>query len=173
VPVAPQAQASPSKMQLPTLVFGVVEVRRLQRELESLEAYMQQENIRQVKTKTAAPLPRVSRLLDALASENNCNLLKQPERALLSQFLQQLVASAPAVHMSFASDPSAAFIAKIVAWLRSNIDPNILLQIGLQPSIAAGCIVRTTNKVFDLSLRQHFDGQKVQFTNALAKKVAV
>lgn len=161
-----------ANLQLPTLVFGIVEVRRLQRELEALENYLQQENIRQTATKIAAPLPRVSRLLDALASENNCNLLKQPERKMLATFLQQLTTSAPTVHMSFASDPSAAFTAKIVAWLRVNIHPTMLLQIGLQPAIAAGCIVRTNNKVFDLSLRKHFDEQRALFTDTLAKKAA-
>jgi F0F1-type ATP synthase delta subunit len=30
-----------------------------------------------------------------------------------------------------------------------------MLQIGLQPAIAAGCMLRTTNKVFDMSLRTH------------------
>jgi hypothetical protein len=58
--------------------------------------------------------------------------------------------------MSFATDPSSAFTAKIVTWLRASIAPNVLLEVGLQPTIAAGCIVRTTNKIFDLSLRQHF-----------------
>jgi F0F1-type ATP synthase delta subunit len=58
--------------------------------------------------------------------------------------------------MSFAADPSASFSAKIVGWLRANIHPLSLLEIGLQPTIAAGCIVRTTNKVFDLSLRNRF-----------------
>lgn len=172
---AAPAQTPPNEraqLKLPTLVFGMVEIRRLQRELEALEEYMHQENIRQVKTKTAAPLPRVSRLLDALASENNCNLLKQQERNLLQQFLQQLMASAPTIHISFASDPSAAFTAKIVAWLRTHVHNNILLQIGLQPSIAAGCVVRTQNQVFDLSLRNHFEAQKQQFTAVLQQKVA-
>ncbi|HSW74955.1 MAG TPA: hypothetical protein VLG16_03735 [Candidatus Saccharimonadales bacterium] len=167
----PSASSDPSKqLHLPILVFGAVEVRRLQRELEALESSLQQEDIRKVKTSHQAVLPRVSRLLDALASENNCSLLKQPERQLLQNFLAQILASAPGIHMSFASDPSAAFMAKIVAWLRSNVHPNALLQIGLQPSIAAGCIVRTSNKVFDLSLRQHFETQKAQFTDALIKK---
>jgi hypothetical protein len=47
-------------------------------------------------------------------------------------------------------------MAKLVGWFRANVHPHVLVQVGLQPNIAAGCVVRTTNKVFDLSLRNHF-----------------
>lgn len=155
-----------SSLRLPTLVFGSAEVRRLQIELANLEEYLQQAAIRDKATKLVSSLPKVSRMLDALAAENHYNLLKAQERAALRDFLNALQ-SAPSVHMSFASDPSAAFTAKLVAWLRTNIHPWTLLQIGLQPSLAAGCTVRTPNKVFDLSLRQHFDEQKGQLVAAL------
>ncbi len=163
---APAAKEAP-KMVLPTLVFGAVEIHRLQREIESLEDFLQQAALRQTGEKNAEALPRVSRLLDALASENSCNLLKKAERERLVQFLQTVSQSAPSIHMSFATDPSAAFIAKIVSWLRANIHPLVLLQIGLQPSIAAGTVIRTTNHVFDLSLRSHFDAQKAQLIASL------
>jgi len=168
-PVAPATDATTAtpKMVLPTLVFGVVEIHRLQRELESLEESLQQVALRSGAKKNAETLPRISRLLDALASENSCNLLKKSERERLVQFLQTVSQSAPSIHMSFATDPSAAFTAKIVSWLRTNIDPLVLLQIGLQPSIAAGTVIRTTNHVFDLSLRRHFDEQKMQLVGSL------
>jgi F0F1-type ATP synthase delta subunit len=47
-----------------------------------------------------------------------------------------------------------------VTWLRANIHPQALVQVGLQPNIAAGCVVRTANKQFDLSLRQSFAKHK-------------
>ncbi len=159
------------ELHLPVLVFGAVEVRRLGRELEELEAYLQQASIRQTAAKSSDLLPRVSRLLDALAAENNCSLLKQADRTILQQFLLSL-ATAPAMHISFASDPSSAFMAKLVAWLRTNVHPLILVQIGLQPAIAAGCVLRTTNRIFDLSLRQHFSDQKQLLIETLREKVA-
>ena len=64
------------------------------------------------------------------------------------------------IHISFAADPSAAFTDKIVAWFRENIHPFVLIQVGLQPTIAAGCVVRTANHSFDFSLRQHFTKQR-------------
>ncbi len=165
--MAPSKPLVASAMALPTLVFGMVEIHRLQRELEALEDFLQQAALRKASEKTVVALPQVSRLLDALASENACNLLQKTDRERLSHFLQTIADSAPTIHMSFATDPSAAFTAKIVSWLRANIHPLVLLQLGLQPSIAAGTVVRTTSHVFDLSLRRHFDEQKAQLIASL------
>jgi F0F1-type ATP synthase delta subunit len=155
------------KLHLPVLVFGVVEVRRLKRELEALEDYVAQAQLR-TPGKQAA-LPRLSRLLDALATENNMNLLQAEHRAALKKFLQDTEAHAPSLHISFAADPSSAFTAKMVKWLRANIAPDALMEVGLQPTIAAGCIVRTTNKVFDLSLRNRFSDAEGLLMQALDK----
>ena len=158
-------------MHLPILVFGIVEVRRLRRELESLEEFMRQAELRE--SGKQATLPRLSRLLDALASENHMNLLQPADRKRTADFLQHIEKEAPNIHISFATDPSSAFTAKVVTWLRSDIDPNILLDIGLQPTIAAGCIVRTTNKIFDMSLRERFADATGLLLESLEKGGAV
>jgi F0F1-type ATP synthase delta subunit len=163
--MALDGQAPSKQLELPILVFGPIEVRRLQRELESLEEYIEQAEIRD-KGKQP-PLPKTSRLLDALAGNNNLNLLLADNRAVLKKFLKDVDAKAPVIHISFAADPSSAFTAKIVAWLRTNIHPYALLHLGLQPSIAAGCIVRTRNKAFDFSLRNRFHEQRALLLEAI------
>jgi hypothetical protein len=152
-----QAPPKGPQLNLPTLVFGVVEVRRLQRELESVDAYFEQNKLRPAGQQGAGL--KISRLLDTVAHENNINLQHAAQRAILATFLRQVVDHAPVVHISFAADPSAVFTAKIVEWLRAKVHPLALLQLGLQPSIAAGCIVRTPNHVFDFSLRHRFNAQ--------------
>jgi F0F1-type ATP synthase delta subunit len=141
-------------LELPTLVFGPVELHRLQRELEALEEFLEQAELR--KAGKQPLLPKMSRLLEALAGNNNLNLLVPADRQQLVVFLKHVSADAPVVHVSFAADPSSAFTAKVVAWFRANAHPYTLLQLGLQPNIAAGCVVRTNNKSFDFSLRGHF-----------------
>lgn len=163
--MALDGQAPSKQLELPTLVFGPIEVRRLQRELDSLEEYIQQSEIRSKGRQ--APLPKTSRLLDALAGNNNLNLLTAESRSLLKQFLANVDSKAPIIHISFAADPSSAFTAKIVAWLRTNIHPYALLHLGLQPSIAAGCIVRTQNRAFDFSLRNRFHEQRALLLEAI------
>lgn len=161
----PEQQKGPKRLELPTLIFGPVEVRRLQRELESLDEYLQQSAVREAGKQAA--LPKTSRLLDALAGNNTLNLLVDADRKKLYAFLQKVEAKAPVIHMSLAADPSSAFTAKVVAWLRTNIHPYALLSLGLQPSLAAGCVVRTNNKSFDFSLRNHFFEQRDLLVKAL------
>lgn len=149
-----------SELSLPVLVFGVAELRRLSRELDQLEDYLKQHKIRQAGKQ--ASLPRLSRMLDNLATENQMNLLHDADRHALSVYLKEVEKSAPVLHFSFASDPSSAFMAKLVTWLRRNIHPQTLVTLGLQPSISAGCIVRTANKSFDFSLRRQI-GEKYKY----------
>lgn len=158
--------ARKEELSLPVLVFGVSELRRLARELISLEDYITQSNLR--RPGESQSLPKVSRVLDNLASQNQLNLLHAEDRKALMEFLQQVEHQAPLLHFSFASDPSSAFMAKLVTWLRRNIHPHALVTLGLQPSIAAGCIVRTKNKSFDFSLR-HQLGENYKY---LAESIA-
>ncbi|HSX35666.1 MAG TPA: hypothetical protein VLH84_01890 [Patescibacteria group bacterium] len=150
----PSAQQTVTQFKLPLLVFGVVEVRRLKRELEALDEFMRQAAIREPGTQPT--LPRLSRMCEALASVNNVNLLLSEHLKATQAFLDELEDEAPNIHMSFATDPSSAFTAKLVAWLRANIHPYLLVEVGLQPTLAAGCVARTNNKMFDMSLRNRF-----------------
>src|SRR5262245_21464451 len=108
--MAPEQEHVRQELKLPVLVFGVAEVRRLRRELESLNEFMQQSAIREPVKPVG--LPRVSRLLDALANDNGRNLLQDADRQELQQFLTDTEQKAPTMHISFASDPSSAFVAK-------------------------------------------------------------
>lgn len=162
-------QAQAAQFKLPVLVFGVVEVRRLQRELEALEEFVRQSQLREPGQQ--GRLPRVSRLLDALATDNGLQLLQPDHRQQILQFLKWIETQAPTVHMSFAIDPSSSFTSKMVTWWRANVHPFMLLDVGLQPTIALGCVVRTQNKVFDFSLRQRFadtQGMLIQAFDTMA-----
>lgn len=167
---AEHEQREEGGLRLPASVVGTVDINRLSRELEAFEDY-----VRQTKARSAGqPLapPRTSRMLDELAGLNRLNLLQDDARQQLTSFLQNLQ-DAPTIHISFSADPSAAFTQKIVGWLRDNIHPQLMVQVGLQPNIAAGCIVRTPNKVFDFSLRQNFTQKRQLLLEAIAEKGSV
>lgn len=142
---------------LPTLILGPADVNRTLLELEALDEY-----IVQAKTQKGveAKLPKTSRTLESLAEINEADLLMPDDSQHLKAFLQSVQQHAPVLHISFAAEPSAAFTARIVEWLRANVSKYTLLQVGLQPSIAAGCVLRSTNKVFDMSLRRYLQDSK-------------
>lgn len=143
------------KLVLPDILVGKPDVMRVRRELEALQDYLHQAALRK-QDPADIKLPKTSRLLDELAAANRLNLLHRADHEQLMHELELLQDSAPTLHMSFSAEPSGAFLAKLMTWLRQNIAPNILVQVGLQPSIAAGCIVRTPNHQYDLSMAQSF-----------------
>lgn len=151
---------------LPPAVVGPADVSRLKRELEGLEDYLHQAKLRTAGHSSGKP-PRPSRLLGTLTEANHAQLLEAADRRRLLAFLKLAQEHAPVVHISFASDPSAAFTSKIVSWFRTNIHPQLLVQVGLQPGIAAGCVVRTPNQYYDFSLRRQFSGKRALLVDSL------
>lgn len=143
---------------LPIQATGRVDIGRLLREVEQVDNFLKQAAIRE--PGTTMKLPKTSRLLDELTATNKLNLLREDDRARLLNFLITVKSMAPVLHMSFSVDPSPSFVQKLMTWLRSEIHPLVLLQVGLQPNIGAGCVVRSTNQYFDFSLRQHFKKQR-------------
>jgi F0F1-type ATP synthase delta subunit len=142
------------ELSLPPAVAAPADISRLVRELSMIDDSLLQLGLRS--GGTTVKMPKTSRLMDQIIELNKLNLLKPTDRKALKQYLTTVQAKAPILHISFSADPPPAFIEKLMVWLRRELHPQILLTVGLRPSIGAGCVVRTTNKYFDLSLRQSF-----------------
>ncbi len=141
------------------------DISRLLRELNGLDDFFVGANARISGTKML--LPKISRQMDQLARDNHVNLLDDKERQNLNATLKVTADKAPKMHISFAVEPSPKALEKILVWLRHNVDSQALLQVGLQPSIAAGCMLRTTNKIFDMSLRSNLKKQTPYLTQLI------
>ncbi len=152
-------------LSLPVSIVSPTDVARLAREIETLDSFFREQQIRT--GGNAQELPRMSKLLDQLAADNKLNILQENDRALIKQQLDELHKHAPVMHISFSVDPPGSYVQKIVDWLRSNIDKRVLVTVGLQPNIGAGCVVRTTNKLFDFSLREYFTEKRPFFISKL------
>lgn len=138
-------------LKLPPSVVGQVDVIRLSRELAALNDFFVGAQAREAGTPVQTP--QTSRALELLAKENDISLLDEKSRDRLLDQLQEIGKNAPSFHISFAVEASPKTLERILVWLRENIHPQLLLQVGLQPAIAGGCILRTTNRILDLSLR--------------------
>ncbi len=149
---------------IPVGITSKADVSRLLRELESLE-----ENVRQshLQKKPGSTKVNISQIMQEIAHVNSIDLRTTTARKTLAENLQQLKKSAPIVHISFASSPRAQFLANITGWFRREVHPHVLLEVGMQPGIAAGCVIRTTNKFFDFSLRK----KMLDNTAVLAQKL--
>lgn len=138
----------------PDKLAGAIDLAKIIRELDTLNQSLQQAAIRTPGENVQ--LPKTTKLLEELATLNKVSLLDATQREQLLELLRSLKNNAPVIHIAFATEPSNQFIGKITSWMRSNVSPVVLVDVGLQPAITAGCTVRTTNKVFDMSLRHRF-----------------
>lgn len=145
-------------LRIPTTLVSQSDINRLIRELDGLNDFF----ISAAARKAGSPVkpPRITFLLEQLARDNKFNLLEESQRLNFKTELEQILKSAPLLHISFAAEPSPKVIDIILGWLRTNVHPLILLQVGLQPTIAAGCVVRTQNHIFDMSLRSYLQQQE-------------
>lgn len=147
--------AGETVIKLPIEVISLADIARLKRAASRLGDYFEQKKLG--KTSGTAP---ASRLLRNFAEDNRIELENADSCQKIAELLEELLALAPTIHISFAAEPSNEFIQKIAGWFRANIHPLTLLTVGLQPSIAAGCYLRTTNRYFDLSLRRHLEERR-------------
>jgi hypothetical protein len=148
----------PKPFNLPELVVGPADIGRLIRELGSID-----ESLLGLSLRTPGhdvKMPKTSWLIDRTAELNKLNLLHENDRKQLRTALETIKREAPLLHISFSTDPSSDFIEKLMAWLRREIHPVLLVTIGLQPNIGAGCVIRGTNHYFDFSLRQDFANKR-------------
>jgi F0F1-type ATP synthase delta subunit len=146
------------ELKLSLSVIGQVDIIRLLRELNALNDFF----VSVAARKAGSPMtpPRITRILDEVAKINELNLLEKEQRTILETKLKALLTTAPLLHISFASEPSPKALERILSWLRQNIDVHTLLQVGLQPTIAAGCVLRTPNKLIDMSMRNYLKMQE-------------
>ena len=159
---------------LPISLVGPTDINRLRRELNSLDDYFVQASTRSGGMAANQP-PAITQQLGELAKTNKLNLLQKTDRDKLMKQLDELLTKAPKMRISFAVEPPPQVLATILTWLRQNLDPRILLSVGLQPNIGAGCVLRTPNREFDLSMRQHLIDSRpylAQLIEDAAKRLA-
>ena len=139
------------ELKLPNIIVSNFDVARILRELAALDDFFTAAAARPAGTPITPP--KISRSLSQVANDNRYNLLDEAQRKKLEAQLTELKQQAPLIHISFAVDPPARALEGILVWLRTNINPHTLLQVGLQPNLAAGCVLRTPNHWIDMSLR--------------------
>jgi hypothetical protein len=161
---SPAVVAGPVEMHLPAFMVSRTDVSRSLREVEALDDYFRQAAIRGSKDQS---MPGLSRVLESFSTENGLNLLHGPDRDKAKKYLEDVKTHAPVVHVSFAAEASGEFLARLLDWFRKEAHPFVLLHVGLQPELAAGCMIRTTNKVFDFSFRARFESSKVKLVKAI------
>lgn len=142
---------------LPYSIVTMSDISKLMYEVDSVNNFFMQAKART----PGSPItpPKMSPEMEDVLRQNELNLLVDDDRIKLKSILDTLRTKSPTIHMSFSVSPSQRFLEKIIAWMRTNINPLIILQVGLQPNIGSGFTMRTNNHFFDMSLRQYMQGK--------------
>lgn len=153
------------ELRLPTILASKQDITHVHRELRVFSDLVMQSIMRH---DSPVQYPAISSTLRAMATENQIDLRDEVACKHLLEQLEALQKNAPTLHISFPIDPSPEVVQKLIIWLRKELDPRIVIQIGLQPTIAAGIVLRTPNRQFDFSLRQHLYRNRDKLKEALS-----
>lgn len=152
------------ELKLPLSLASKNDVSHLHRELRLfIDAIMQSA----LRHDNPIKYPAISAMLRDTARLNQVDLRDQAAAEKLLDALKSLKAHAPVVHISFPRDPGVEVVQKLVNWFRTEVDPRIVIQVGLQPTIAAGVVVRTPSRQYDFSLRKHLYKNQDKLMEAL------
>ena len=149
-----------TQFSLPSNVVSRADVSRLAIELERVDNDLTAAAVRAKQGVSAEDQRPMSALLSAFIELTSVSLEDGHKRSELIKELRALKETVPVIHMTFASVAEPESLQLLVNWLRTEIHPQAVLEVGLQPSLVAGVYLRTPNKVHDLSLRAVLESQR-------------
>lgn len=144
---------------LPPSTVSKVDFSRLVHEVEWIDGELTTKTVRSRAGVRKHVEPVLTEQLVDFLQANKIDLLEASsrERTLLVKELRLLKDKAPVIHMTFASAADGESLQQLSAWARESVHPQALITVGLQPALVAGVHVRTTNRVYDFSLRSKLE----------------
>ncbi|HSX05985.1 MAG TPA: hypothetical protein VLF69_05945 [Candidatus Saccharimonadales bacterium] len=148
------SEAPQTDFALPPALITRADLARLIREVESLDNELEAQKARNQATgKTGYKMSNISRGLSDFVELNKLDLSSDHTRMHLREQMKALKDHAPIVHMTFSIEADPASLQYLVAYMRTELHPQTLLSVGLQPSIVGGVYMRTPNHVHDFTVR--------------------
>lgn len=138
---------------LPPALIGRADLARLVREVEALDNDLEAQKVRAHSSGSGYHMPTMSRSLSDFLDMNKLDLSDDQARMQAKERLREFKDKAPVVHLTFATDADPEVLQQLVTYFRTEIHPQTLLSIGLQPNLVGGVYVRTPNHVHDFSVR--------------------
>jgi len=139
--------------ELPGSVITKGDVADLVREVEEIDNLLTSATVRKKAGVDAPGRPRYTDGLSDFLEVNNLHISVSAQRTKLIKQLRLLKDEIPVLHMTFASEADPESLQRIISWVRNSVHPQAVLSVGVQPGLIAGVYLRTTNRVYDLSLR--------------------
>ena len=144
---------SRSDLALPSSLATRSDLQRVIAEIERIDNSLNSAQIHEQIGHPADDSLTTSRQLADFLQINDIDIKNGEDRSRLLHDARHLKITAPVIHVTFATSADNDELTKIVDWVRQSVHPMAVLTVGLQPSLIGGVYIRTTNKVFDFSVR--------------------
>lgn len=152
---------------LPSTIVSKVDVSRVVREFEAVDNALTAVAVRKKLGSEGQDAPAMSPQLTEFLDKNGVTLEDSSVRSAYIKQLRQLKDKVPIVSMTFAVVADPESLQKLVSWLRESVHPQAVIDARLQPALVAGVYLRTTNHVFDLSVRNALKAKRGELEKEL------
>ena len=142
-----------TKLTLPPSVVTKRDISRLVAEAERIDDEMTTATVRAHVSEGVAVSPALSGQFSDFLAQNSLVFEEGGARTELIQQLRKLKDHAPVIHLTLAVPGDAESLQRLTQWFRDSVHLHAVVAVGIQPALVAGVYVRTTNRVFDYSLR--------------------
>lgn len=156
-----------TQLVLPLSVVSKADVARLVREAEKVDNDLTSAAIHAKVGTAETQRPVISEQFMEFLQLNKLMLTSSRDRTELIKQMRLLKEKAPVIHMTFATVADPDSLRQLAQWLRASIHPQAVIAVGIQPGLVAGVYLRTTNHVYDLSLRAALKGSRQVLTKEL------
>ncbi len=149
---------------LPIKVYSPDHIRFCIEELESYAAVLEKGSRGSTTAGSWGLSSESSALVDMLPKTKQ----DEPDamRALVDWLNGYLTASR-VLGITLAAPASHKLKEELVLWLRQNVANDILVEFSVNPDIAGGMVLRSTNRIYDMSFRSLLLNQPERFTRTL------
>lgn len=144
---------SRSDLALPSSLATRSDLQRVIAEIERIDNSLNSAQIHEQIGHPADDSLTTSKQLADFLQINDIDIKNGEDRSRLLHDARHLKITAPVIHVTFATSADNDELTKIIDWVRQSVHPMAVLAVGLQPSLIGGVYIRTTNKVFDFSVR--------------------
>jgi len=143
---------------LPPSVVSKTDVSRMVTDAERVDSEMTTAAVRaEANAHVQTPTPQMSQQLADFLALNELSFGNDIQRGELIKQLRAMKDKAPIVHMTFAVEADRESLSQLAQWLRASVHPQAVIAVGLQPGLIAGVYLRSTNHVYDMSLKAKLD----------------
>lgn len=158
----------PKLLTLPNYIKTRFQVHQTLSEILQIEKFLSEAQNRTPGAKMT--LPKTTSELDRFAEANKRNVINHGHRIELARFLREVYKRAPVVGVVLPINADDKLPEAVVAWFRSNVHAQTLIQTTALAQLQGGAIIRIKHKTYDASLLSRFANSDEALWQAIAGK---